>query len=139
MSPASFSFSLAWDEDEGDIEAAGPGDAEFITTLNPNAHISLLKRIHIPKTQLRRVMADVGGIVKCAVPFQVDHLDQHHAKPFAFDSTIQGNHGQTMRNKPTTHTSPSDVTATLIISLAKRTSARMLSKITSGYFAASLG
>jgi hypothetical protein len=72
MSPANFSFSLAWDEDEGDIEAAGPGDAEFITTLNPNAHISLLKRIHIPKTQLRRVMADVGGIVKCAVPFQVD-------------------------------------------------------------------
>ncbi|KAJ7342663.1 hypothetical protein DFH08DRAFT_242016 [Mycena albidolilacea] len=72
MSPASFSFSLVWDEDEGDIEAAGPGDAEFITTLNPNAHISLLKRIHIPKTQLRRVMADVREIVKCTVPFQVD-------------------------------------------------------------------
>ncbi|KAK7026558.1 hypothetical protein R3P38DRAFT_3525511, partial [Favolaschia claudopus] len=71
MSPRSFSFSLAWDEDEGDLRASEPGDAEFLTTLNQNAHISLLKRIHIPKKRLRTVLNDVEDIVKQMAPFQV--------------------------------------------------------------------
>ncbi|KAF8169027.1 hypothetical protein K438DRAFT_2064057 [Mycena galopus ATCC 62051] len=71
MSPRKFNFSLAWDEDEGEIEASGPGDAEFLTTLNPNAHISLLKHIHIPTTHLHKVTAEVREIVKQMVPFQV--------------------------------------------------------------------
>ncbi|KAK7001665.1 hypothetical protein R3P38DRAFT_1782845, partial [Favolaschia claudopus] len=71
MSPGSFSFSLAWDEDEGDMRASGPGDAEFLTTLNQNAHISLLKRIHIPKRRLRTVLNDVEDIVKRMAPFPV--------------------------------------------------------------------
>jgi hypothetical protein len=66
-----FSFALAWDEDEGDIEASGPGDAEFLTTLNPNAHISLLKRIHITGQHLDNAKADVREIVKRIVPFRV--------------------------------------------------------------------
>jgi hypothetical protein len=63
-----FSFALAWDEDEGDIEASGPGDAEFLTTLNENAHISLLKRIHITGQHLDNAKADVREIVKRIVP-----------------------------------------------------------------------
>ncbi|KAJ6506348.1 hypothetical protein C8R47DRAFT_1101918 [Mycena vitilis] len=69
----SFSFALAWDEDEGDVYSSAPGDAEFLTTLNPNAHISLLKRIHIVagRTNFQRARADVREIAKHVVPFQV--------------------------------------------------------------------
>ncbi|KAJ7775624.1 hypothetical protein DFH07DRAFT_799242 [Mycena maculata] len=67
---ARYSFALAL-LDEGDI---APGDAEFLHTLNPNIHISLLlKRIQIvrPQRHLQGAKDDVRELVKRIVPFQV--------------------------------------------------------------------
>ncbi|KAF7333020.1 hypothetical protein MVEN_02408300 [Mycena venus] len=73
MGPMSFgfSFSLAWDVDEGDMEASGQGGADFLATLNPNVYVSLLKHIHIPQTHLQKVKADVQEIVKHIAPFRI--------------------------------------------------------------------
>ncbi|KAJ7499929.1 hypothetical protein FB451DRAFT_47589 [Mycena latifolia] len=68
---AQYSLVLAWDE--GDEEAAGPGDAEFLSVLTPNCHISLLKHIQIarPQTHLQGAKNDIREMVRHIAPFQV--------------------------------------------------------------------